>query len=47
MPRINRRVAEEILFGEYSPNGKLDNVSEELIERARENVMNRIEKKIA
>ena len=44
---INRRVAEEILFGEYSPNGKLDNVSEELIERARENVMNRIEKKIA
>lgn len=44
---INRRVAEEILFGEYSPNGKLDYVSEELIEKARENVMYRIEKKIA
>ena len=44
---INRRVAEEILFGEYSPNEKLDNVEEELIQKARENVMRRIENKVA
>ena len=44
---INRRVAEEILFGEYSPNEKLDNVEEELLYKARENVMRRIENKVA
>ena len=44
---INRRVAEEILFGEYSPNEKLDNVEEALIQKARENVMRRIENKVA
>lgn len=44
---INRRVAEEILFGEYSPNEKLDNIEEELIQKARENVMRRIENKVA
>lgn len=44
---INRRVAEEILFGEYSPNEKMDNVEEELIQKARENVMRRIENKVA
>lgn len=44
---INRIVAEEILFGEYSPNGKLDNIEEELIQKARENVMRRMENKVA
>ena len=44
---INRRVAEEILFGEYSPNSKLENVEEELLSKARENVMRRIENKVA
>ena len=43
---INRIVAEEILFGEYSPNGKLDNIEEELIQKARENVMRRMENKV-
>ena len=44
---INRRVAEEILFGEYSPNEKLENIEEELLYKARENVMRRIENKVA
>lgn len=44
---INRRVAEEILFGEYSPNEKLKNIGEELLYKARENVMRRIENKVA
>ena len=44
---INRRVAEEILFGEYSPNEELKNVREELIQKARENVIKRIKNKIA
>lgn len=44
---INRRIAEEILFGEYSPNEKLDNIDEILLKKARENVIYRIEKKIA
>ena len=44
---INRRVAEEILFGEYSPNEKLENIEEELLYKARENVMKRIENKVA
>ena len=44
---INRRVAEEILFGEYSPNEKMENIEEELLYKARENVMRRIENKVA
>ena len=44
---INRRVAEEILFGEYSPNEKLENIEEESLYKARENVMRRIENKVA
>ena len=44
---INRRVVEEILFGEYSPNEELKNVREELIQKARENVIKRIKNKIA
>ena len=44
---INRRVAEEILFGEYSPNEKLENIEEELLYKVRENVMRRIENKVA
>ena len=44
---INRRVAEEILFGEYSSNEKLENIEEELLYKARENVMRRIENKVA
>lgn len=44
---VNRRIAEEMLFGEYSPNEKLNNVNEELIEKARENVIERIKIKVA
>lgn len=44
---INRRIAEEILFGEYSPNDKLDNVNDEILFKARENVIRRIENKVA
>lgn len=44
---INRRVAEEILFGKYSPNEQLSNTEEELIKKARVNVMRRIKNKIA
>lgn len=44
---INRRIAEEILFGEYRPNSKLNNVDEELLCNARENIMRRIENKVA
>lgn len=44
---INRRIAEEILFGEYSPNEKLDNINEELLQKAKENVLKRLGNKIA
>ncbi|MGG7143599.1 hypothetical protein ACQPVP_09050 [Clostridium nigeriense] len=44
---INRQLAEEILFGEYSPNSKLDNINGELLFKAKENVMRRIENKVA
>lgn len=44
---VNRRIAEEILFGEYNPYEKLDNVEEELLCKAKENVMTRIKNKVA
>lgn len=44
---VNRRIAEEILFGEYNPHEKLDNVEEELLCKAKENVMTRIKNKVA
>lgn len=44
---INRRIAEEILFGKYSPNGKLKNINEELLCKARENVITRIKNKVS
>ena len=44
---INRRVAEEMLFGKYSPNDQLTNTEEVLIKKARVNVMRRIKNKIA
>lgn len=44
---INRRVAEEMLFGKYSPNEQLSNTEEVLIKKARVNVMRRIKNKIA
>ena len=44
---INRRIAEHILFGEYSPNEFIENVDYNLLYKAKENVINRIENKIA
>lgn len=44
---INRRIAEQILFGEYSSNSKLNNVDEESLCNAKENIMRRIENKVA
>ena len=44
---INRQLAEEYLFGEYSPNYKLDNVNNDVLFKTRENVIRRIENKVA
>lgn len=42
----NRRVAENILFGEYSPNESIK-VNEDLLVKVKENVMERILKKVS
>lgn len=44
---INRRIAEQILFGEYSPNEFIENVEDDLLSKSKGNVINRIENKIA
>lgn len=44
---INRRIAEELLFGEYSPNDKLVNIDEVMYIKATENVSKRIKDKVA
>ena len=43
---LNRRIAEEILFGEYSPNKAIEMADDELRQKAIYNVETRIKNKI-
>lgn len=44
---INRRIAEEYLFGEYSPNGNLYYINEDKLEYLKYDLIKRINKKVA
>lgn len=44
---LNRRVAEEYLFKDFSPNEKLKNVQESMLQKAKKNVYERINKKVS
>lgn len=44
---VNRRIAEHILFGVYSTNTSIENIDSDLMNHVKENVMERISKKVS